>query len=93
MHPPAAAGQSGAPARHGSAGRTDGPPAEAALESRRFRRVGGTRDLEVDLREAVRAGRFREDLCYRLAVLPLALPPLRERGAEEIALREYGLES
>jgi DNA-binding NtrC family response regulator len=65
------------------------------LESQTFRRLGGTRELtvdvrlvaatHVDLRDAVRARRFREDLYYRLAVLPLHLPPLRERGAEEIA--------
>jgi DNA-binding NtrC family response regulator len=65
------------------------------LESQRFRRLGGTREIEVDvrlvaathvdLREAVGAKRFREDLYYRLAVAPLRLPPLRERGAEEIA--------
>ncbi|MEX0907468.1 MAG: sigma-54 dependent transcriptional regulator, partial [Gemmatimonadota bacterium] len=65
------------------------------LESRRFRRLGGTRELEVDVRliaasnldleSAVRDGTFREDLFYRLNVLPLRLPPLRERGREEIA--------
>jgi DNA-binding NtrC family response regulator len=67
----------------------------AVLESRRFRRLGGTREIEtdvrvvsathVDLREAVRAGRFRDDLFHRLAALPVVLPPLRERGADEIA--------
>ncbi|HEX6133973.1 MAG TPA: sigma-54 dependent transcriptional regulator [Longimicrobiales bacterium] len=65
------------------------------LESQRFRRLGGTREIEVDARlvaatntdleRAVRDGRFREDLYYRLNVLPLRLPPLRERGRDEIA--------
>jgi DNA-binding NtrC family response regulator len=65
------------------------------LESHRFRRLGGTREIEVDVRLIaatnhdleinVREGTFREDLYYRLAVLPLRLPPLRERGRDEIA--------
>ena len=65
------------------------------LEGRRFRRLGGTREIEVDVRliaatnhdleKSARAGTFREDLYYRLAVLPLRLPPLRERGKDEIA--------
>ena len=58
------------------------------LESRRFRRVGGTEEIEVrlrivtatnrDLEEAVRAGRFRADLYYRICVATHTLPPLRE---------------
>lgn len=64
------------------------------LEGHRFRRLGGTREIEVDVRviaatnrdleTAVRAGRFREDLFYRLAVLPIRLPALRERGRDDI---------
>src|SRR5438128_6224738 len=64
------------------------------LEEKTFKRVGGSADLRVDVRviaatnrnlqEEVRQGRFREDLFYRLNVLPIALPPLRER-ADDIA--------
>jgi transcriptional regulator with PAS, ATPase and Fis domain len=59
------------------------------LEEKTFRRVGGSSDIHVDvrvisatnrhLRDEVKEGRFREDLFYRLNVLPINLPPLRER--------------
>ena len=59
------------------------------LEERAFKRVGGATDIHVDVRvisatnrnlqEEVRQGKFRDDLFYRLNVLPIALPPLRDR--------------
>ena len=68
------------------------------LENRSFERVGGTEtircDLRVvaatnrDLREMVKAGSFREDLFYRLSVINLELPPLRQRRSEIIRLAE-----
>ena len=63
------------------------------LETKSFRRLGGTRELTVDvrlvaatnkdLRAEVEAGAFREDLLYRLSVMPLRLPPVRERPRED----------
>jgi DNA-binding NtrC family response regulator len=66
------------------------------VEERRFERLGGTRTLEVDvrfvssssvdLRRAVGAGTFREDLYHRLSVVPVTLPPLRGRRDDIIPL-------
>ena len=66
------------------------------VEERRFERLGGTRTLDVDVRfvasstqdlaEAVRAGRFREDLFHRLNVVRLTLPPLRNRREDILPL-------
>lgn len=63
------------------------------LETRAFRRVGGSREVNVDVRiiaatsrnlvGEVEEGRFREDLFYRLSVMPLRLPPLRDRTRED----------
>ncbi|HEV8380916.1 MAG TPA: sigma-54 dependent transcriptional regulator [Gemmatimonadales bacterium] len=63
------------------------------LETKRFRRLGGTRELTVDVRliaatnrdlvREVEGGRFREDLYYRLNVMPLVLPPVRDRSRED----------
>jgi two-component system, NtrC family, response regulator len=78
------------------------PPLQAKLlriiEERRFERVGGNRTIEVDVRfvasanvdlaEAVRAGRFREDLFHRLNVVPLRLEPLRNRREDVLPLAE-----
>jgi Nif-specific regulatory protein len=61
------------------------------LQEREFERVGGSESIPVNVRviaatnrslaEAVETDRFREDLFYRLAVLPIAVPPLRDRPA------------
>jgi DNA-binding NtrC family response regulator len=62
------------------------------LQEREFMRVGGTEAIKTDVRiiaatnrnleQGVREGRFREDLYYRLNVIPILCPPLRERGAD-----------
>ena len=72
------------------------------LEDKTFKRVGGTRDIHVDVRviaatnrvleEDVRAGRFREDLFYRLKVIPVLIPPLRERNEDIPMLVQYFLD-
>ncbi len=73
------------------------------LEEREVVRVGGTRPVAIhvrvisathcDLEARVRDGRFRADLFYRLAVLRLALPPLRERALDVVALAEWSLKN
>jgi len=69
------------------------------LEEKTFKRVGGSVDIKVDVRvvaatnrnlqEEVKQGRFREDLFYRLNVLPIAQPPLRDRADDIPRLVEF----
>ena len=71
------------------------------LETKTFRRVGGTRDIKVDVRviaatnkdlgECAKEGSFREDLYYRLNVMPIKIPPLRERAEDIPMLVEFFL--
>jgi len=81
------------------------------LQERSFKRVGGTKEINVNVRviaasnknlaDLVKKGNFREDLYYRLNVVPLKIPPLRERKEDILALarhfvqyfnRKYGFE-
>jgi two-component system nitrogen regulation response regulator NtrX len=69
------------------------------LQEQRFQTVGGSKTISVNVRviaatnksieEDIQAGRFREDLYFRLNVIPLTLPPLRERGEDMGLLAEY----
>jgi DNA-binding NtrC family response regulator len=71
------------------------------LQERAFKRVGGTRDIKVDVRviaatnrpleSYIKEGRFREDLYYRLNVIPIAVPPLRERKEDVVPLARHFL--
>jgi transcriptional regulator with GAF, ATPase, and Fis domain len=68
------------------------------LQEREFERVGGSKTINVDVRivaatnrdleKEVAEGRFREDLFYRLNVIPLTLPPLRDRGRDVSVLAD-----
>ena len=72
------------------------------LEERRFERVGGTQAIDVDVRivvatnknlqEAVSQKAFREDLYFRIAAVPITIPPLRERGDDVLLLAEAFLD-
>ncbi len=69
------------------------------IETKRFKRVGGTEDIEVrlrivaatnqDMKRAIAEKRFRKDLYYRLNVVPIQLPPLRERPEDLPILANY----
>ncbi len=72
------------------------------IETQEFQRVGGSRNIKVDVRiitatnkdlkEEAKKGTFREDLLYRLNVIPIVVPPLRERKEDIPELIEYFLE-
>jgi two-component system, NtrC family, response regulator AtoC len=80
-----------------------GPPVQAkllrVLQEKAFERVGGTQTVKVDVRlisatrkrleDEVLAGRLREDLFYRLKVIPVTLPPLRERKEDILPLAQH----
>ncbi|MCT4477492.1 MULTISPECIES: sigma-54 interaction domain-containing protein [Bacillaceae] len=72
-----------------------------ALQEREIQRIGGTKPKKIDVRiiaatnrnlsEMVKAGEFREDLFYRLNVIPITIPPLRERREDILALTDLFL--
>lgn len=72
------------------------------LEEKRFERVGGTQQIDVnvriltatnkDLRSAIEAKTFREDLYFRISAVPITIPPLRERGDDVLLLADHFLE-
>jgi two-component system response regulator PilR (NtrC family) len=72
------------------------------LQERRFRRVGGLEELQADIRviaatnqdltKLVASGRFREDLYYRINVIPIVLPPLRDRREDIPLIAEHFLQ-
>ena len=73
------------------------------IENKSFKRIGGTKDIVVDVRiiaatnknmqEEVSKGGFREDLYYRLRVIPITLPPLRDRGDDVLLLSKFFIDS
>ena len=73
-----------------------------AIQNQEFERLGGSRTIKVDVRivaatnvnleQAIKEGRFREDLYYRLNVVNIAIPPLRERREDIIPLAEHFLQ-
>jgi DNA-binding NtrC family response regulator len=74
-----------------------------AIEEKRFRRLGGTHSIEVktrimagthaELEKGISEGRFRRDLYYRLNVINIHLPPLRDRGTDIFQLARHFLEA
>ncbi|HEB01618.1 MAG TPA: sigma-54-dependent Fis family transcriptional regulator, partial [Nitrospirae bacterium] len=73
------------------------------IENKSFKRIGGTKDIVVDVRiiaatnkdmqAKVRDGSFREDLYYRLRVIPITLPPLRDRDEDVFLLAKFFIDS